>query len=193
LGASGTGKTTFALRYLLNSQARVVFLYDPIGEFSSRLKIPAATNGFGLNTSLLSGWVCFDPSELFPGQRQAGFDFFCEYAFAVSERFTGRKIFVVDEVQDYLAPQSIPQELADIAEKGRKRELEIVAMSQRPNEVNGAFINQATEIVCFGLGSVNDAKKLEGYGFNAEEIRALPDRAFIARTRRGGETRGVIP
>lgn len=193
IGSSGTGKTTFALRYLLNSKASAVFIFDPIGEFSGRLGIPAARNGFEIQTSLLTGWVCFDPSALFPGDDAEGFNFFCEYAYQVSERFPGRKIFVVDEVQSYMKPQSIPAELKELIEKGRKRELEILGMSQRPNEVNGALMNQATEIVSFALGSVNDGSALERQGFSAEELRGLPDRSFVARTRRGGELRGVIP
>jgi hypothetical protein len=192
LGSSGTGKSTFVTTYLLRSQFSCRFLFDPLGEWSQRLKLPLALSVLDLQTQMLSGWVCYDPSEMWGGSTQDGFEFFCDFVRLSAGRFEGRKVLVVDEIQDYLTTQSMPNSLALIVQAGRKWHLESVFTSQRLNQLNGALLNQATETVVFSLGSDNDLRRLEHQNFVADELAALPDLHFVSRTRRGGELRGVV-
>lgn len=192
LGSSGTGKSTFVTTYLIRSKFACRFLFDPMGEWSQRLKLPLATKVFDIQEQMMTGWVCYDPTEDWGADTQEGFRFFCDFVKLASTKFQGRKVFVVDEVQDYMTPQSMPGELGIIVQAGRKWELESVFTSQRINQLNGALLNQATEHVVFSLGSDNDLKRLEAYGFNSEELAVMPDLHFVARSRKRGELRGRV-
>lgn len=192
LGSSGTGKSTFVTTYLLRSEFACRFLFDPLGEWAQRLGLPLALSVLDIQTQMLSGWVCYDPSEMWGGSTQDGFEFFCEFVRLSCERFDGRKVLVVDEIQDYLTTQSMPRCLALLVQAGRKWGVESVFTSQRLNQLNGALLNQATETVVFSLGSDNDLRRLENQRFVAEELSVLPDLHFVSRTRRGGELRGKL-
>ena len=66
-GGSGTGKTTYALKFVAHAQAKTVFLFDAEGEFSQRLQVAPARTVYELDQAIASGWVCFDPHIMFPG------------------------------------------------------------------------------------------------------------------------------
>lgn len=192
-GLSGTGKSTFGLRWLVNDDFAVCFCFDPDGEFSQRLGIPAAEDPYALGVQLCQGFVIFDPHAMFPGRLSAGFGFFCDWAFAMSARIPGRKLLVVDEVWKYCTPKTIPEELAVVVQTGRKVGLALLVNTQRPNLLNGAILNEVSEMVCFRLQEGNALEKVSEYGFDPEELRALPDLHLIGRNLdTGGELRGRI-
>jgi hypothetical protein len=191
-GVGGSGKSTFALRYLVNAPLDVRFIFDPENEYSQRLQMPAATNGYELDLQLCQGWVLFDPHTLFAGRVTEAFAFFCDWAFTVSERLPGRKVLVVDEVWKYCTPQSIPPELATVCQTGRKRGLTLMVNTQLPNKLNGSILNEWSEFVCFRLGFEKAIAVAVERGFNAQQISSLPDLEFISRTDVGGELRGKI-
>src|SRR5437899_264938 len=101
-GVSGSGKSTFGLRYLVNADLSVRFLFDPdagefnpdLGEFADRLGLAPATDYFSLGKTLCQGWVAFDPHRQFTGRLQVGFEFFCEWAWEKSAQIPGNKIIV---------------------------------------------------------------------------------------------------
>lgn len=192
-GVSGTGKSTFAIQYLVNRDFTCRFIFDPDGEYSGRLKIPAATRPGPLEQSVLSRWCIFDPTEMFPGDNRAGFAAFCDYAWKLSARTSGgRFVLFVDEVQLYTHPSYVPKELSQIAEAGRKRGLELLIAGQRPNRIHGDLRAQWTEWVSFYMHERNSLEALEECGFSPDEVAALPDLHYIARSDKGGELRGVI-
>jgi hypothetical protein len=110
-GVSGSGKSTFALRYLVNAALDVRFIFDLGGEYASRLRIAPSVDYYSLVLSLGRGWVLFDPEILFPGRIEPAFAFFCDWVFAMSQRVSGRKLLVVDEAYRYQTNNSIPSEL----------------------------------------------------------------------------------
>ena len=175
-GRSGSGKSTFARRYLRNVRGVAArLLWDDQGEYARAFRLPVANSVEDLERDLPSGWVCFDPSTLFPGNPAAGFAFFCDWAFAVSGRGPGRKILLVDEVWRFCSPGWIPPELAAAVQTGRKWELETVFATQRPQRINESILGEVTEAVSFHLTGSNAAARMEDeYGFNAEEIGRLP-------------------
>lgn len=180
-GKSGSGKSTFALRYLLNAPGLAArFLFDPEGEFSQRLKVSAASEAKDLEADLATGWVLFDPHTMFPGDTGAAFRFFCEWAFTVSSRGRGRKVLLVDEVWKYCSPQSIPAELALCIQTGRKRGLDCMFATQRPNRLNGSILGEATEVVSFRLQEESALQAVERAGLSAAAVSALPPGAFLA-------------
>jgi len=156
-GVSGSGKSTFALRYLVNVQdVACRFLFDPDGEVSSRLRLPPAATAAELEADLDSGWVVFDPHAMFPGDLASAFRFFCEWSYTVAGRGQGRKILLVDEVWKYCSPLNIPQELALCIQTGRKRGLELV---DRYNDLKaqivevGGYSNPDWRAYCARIGA----------------------------------------
>ncbi len=193
-GKSGSGKSTFALRYLLNAPGMAVrLLFDPEGEFTQRLRLTAASEPRDLEADLGTGWVIFDPHTMFPGDTAAAFRFFCEWAFTVSSRGGGRKVLLVDEVWKYCSPQSIPAELALCIQTGRKRGLDVMFATQRPNRLNGSILGEATEVVSFRLQEESALTTVETLGLSAVEVSALPPGSFRAvNTDTGGTLAGKV-
>ena len=192
-GLSGTGKSTFALRYTINDDFAVRFFFDPDGEFCDRLNLDPAHDGFSLGVQLCRGWVVFDPHPMFPGRIEEAFRFFCEWAFEISGRVPGRKVLVVDEVWKYCTPSSIPPELSTVNQTGRKRGLGLLVNTQLPNKINGSILNEVSEMVCFRLQAKAALDKVAEYGFSPDQVKQLPDLCFIARNLdSGGELNGRI-
>ncbi|HVV00276.1 MAG TPA: hypothetical protein VHH88_02870 [Verrucomicrobiae bacterium] len=191
-GVSGSGKSTFALRYLLNAKLDARFVFDLGGEYASRLRMQAAKEPYDLAIALARGWVLFDPEVLFPGQIENGFAFFAEWAFTVSQTFPGRKLFIVDEAYRYQTTNGLPAELACCVFDGRKRGLDVMFNIQAPNKLNNTILNECTEFVSFRLQSGRATEIAGERGFNPEELTRLPDLHFISRSSSGGELRGRI-
>jgi len=201
-GVSGSGKSTFGLRLIANGDFSFVFCFDPepgqfnstLGEFADRLGVEAARDMYELGMALCNGIAIFDPHHVYPGQLAVAFDWFCEWTFDVCSRLPGRKILLVDEVWKYCSPHSIPLSLATIVQTGRKRGLGLLVNTQRPNRLNDAILNEVSEMVCFRLQGDNALDKVAAYGFDQEELKALPDLHLIGRNvASGGELRGAIP
>lgn len=191
-GVSGSGKSTFALRYLVNAVIDVRFIFDLGGEYSSRLRLPPAVDAYSLGLGLCRGWVLFDPERLFPGRIQQAFAFFCDWVFAVSQRIRGRKVLIVDESYRYQTNNAIPGELACCVFDGLKRGLDVMFNIQAPNKLNNTILNECTEFVAFRLQSGRATELCTEWGFNPEELSRLQDLQFISRTSSGGELRGRI-
>jgi len=193
-GVGQSGKSTFAFRYLINGDFTARFIFDPEGEAAQRLQLAPARDVYDLGLALCSsgGWVIFDPHTLFPGRVADGCAFFCEWTFEMASRLPGQKVLMVDEVWKFISSQKVPEELALCVQTGRKRGLGTVLNTQLPNKLHLALRNECSELVCFRL---QDSAVLEfpvERGFNAEELRALPDLHFISRAEQGGELRGQI-
>lgn len=202
-GVSGMGKSTFGLRYLVNADLAVRFLFDPdpgefnpqVGEFADRLQLEPARDLYELSLALCRGWVAFDPHTLFSGRLEEAFNFFCEWAWETSLRIPGEKVLVVDEIWAYQTPQGIPSELKTIVQSGRKRGLRLMVNIQEPNRLNGTILNGASEFVCFRLQSPAALDLVKRYyGFDPKEVGNLQPLQFVARhlDGGGGELRGRI-
>lgn len=184
-GGSGTGKTSFALRYLVNTNA-TRFIFDADGEFSGRLGLRAGETVAALNLQLGYAWILFDPSHLFPGQTAEALAFFADWTWAVAEKLPGRKILVVDELYRYSDSYRIPVELSTILENGRKRGVEFLTMCHRPNAVHGVVMNQLTEIVAFQLIDTNALDRLTAVGMNTDGIAGLARGQWLAQNLQSG-------
>lgn len=151
-GASGSGKTTFALRHMVRVKGVACqFIFDYKGEFAHRLGLPAASTAAELEAALATRWVIFNPHRMFPGQVEKAFLFFCVWVYKVCQRGPGRKILYTDEAWKYCDPYNLPIELATNIQTGRIHGLESWFLTQRPHRLNGAIRNEVTEFVCFRL------------------------------------------
>ena len=202
VGVSGSGKTTFALRYLVNAELSARFMFDPDpgefhpekGEFADRLRLEPARDPYELSLGLCRGWIPFDTHTLFPGRIEEAFNFFCEWAWEKSLQVPGHKILVVDEAWAYQTPHGIPAELQTIVQSGRKRGLHLMVLSQEPNRFHSSLLNGVSEFVCFRLQSPPALELVRKYyGFDPAEISGLAPMRFVARNcDSGGELRGTI-
>lgn len=190
-GVGQSGKSTFALRYLINGDFTCRFIFDVEGEAAKRLGLPLRGDA-DIFFALPTGWVLFDPHPMFPGRLDEAFAFFCDWTFEMCSRLPGQKILMVDEVWKYISTAKVPDELAVCVQTGRKRGLAMVFNTQLPNKLHLSLRNECSELVCFRL---QDSTVLEfpvERGFNSDELRALPDLHFISRSEQGGERRGQI-
>ena len=147
-----SGKSTFALRYLVGDRSLTCrFLFDPEGEFSTRLGLRAARSAQECELALDDGFVVFDPHTMFAGRLEEALEWFCTFAFDASSRMPGAKLLLLDEVWKYCTPGSIPMPLATCIQTGRKRGLGMAFATQRPNRLNESITNETTELVCFRL------------------------------------------
>jgi hypothetical protein len=188
-GASGSGKTTFALKVLANLPAKLRFVFDPEGEFSHRLGLPLCQTFAELDAAVSTGWVCFDPFGEFE-EPDEGLRFFCRWAFELCETLPGRKVLMIDELQEHIDGHKIPPELSSLVWRGRRRGLDSIFIGQSPNLLNNRVRLQLTEVVCFQL---TDERALEFpavFGFNVDELKTLPQFRYVCRTKRGAERRG---
>jgi hypothetical protein len=188
-GASGYGKTEFVLRYLRAARASYRFVFDPEGEFAHCLGTYGARNPVQIGEQITSGWCVYDPSEAYGGDFAAGFDFFCTFAFEASKHLRGRKLFVVDEVWRYTRTANLSPAAENLVFTGRRHELDFVVIGQLPNRVNAAVRDSLTEVVCFCLTDANALDFPAQYGFDPDEVRALPRFEWISRTKGGAEKR----
>lgn len=193
-GKSGSGKSTFALRYIVADDSLTCrFLFDPEGEFSVRLGIGAAKTAEDCELALDDGFVLFDPHTLFPGRLEEALEWFCTFAFDASSRMPGAKLLLLDEAWKYCSPGSIPVPLATCIQTGRKRGLGMAFCTQRPNRLNESVTNEVTELVCFRLQGVNALERVKELGADIAEVSALPMGSFVSvNVDSGAELRGRL-
>ena len=194
-GNSGSGKSTFVIRYLLNGKFSARFIFDPRGEYAVRFKRRAVALPSELTASLQTGYTIFDPHPKFPGDENRAFENFCEWSHHMAGKILGRKIFFVDEVWKHCSPNKIPLALARIVQDGRKNGITLITSTQRPNRINEAILNECNELVSFRLRGRNALNILTAYDeeFPVDELPQLTPLHFIARNLdTGGELRGVI-
>jgi hypothetical protein len=178
---SRMGKTTFLLRYLV-ADSRIVcrFIFDPLGLMAGTLGLVTAETLEELECAVADGWVCFEPSALFPGQPGAALEWFTRWSYDRAKALPGRKALLVDEVWKYQSAQRIPQALAEWVQDGAKWGMECLFATQVPNKLNSAIVGQLTELVCFKLQEKNALAVVEGLGLEKERVQCLAPGQFVA-------------
>ena len=182
-GVSGSGKTTFALRYLVarpDFTARFLF-QEPKRDFTERLKLPDAETLGELEMSLDDGFTIFHPGTMFAGDWKRALEWFTEWSYAIAAQMPGRKVLLVDEMWKYCSPNSIPTGLMKWVNDGRSYGCETVICTTQPNRVNETLLNGATEAVCFRLQGRNALASVEALGMDPEELANLSPGRFVAR------------
>ena len=196
VGKGGSGKTTFALRYLVSdTDLTCRFIFDPRGDISERLRIPPAELEPELELALEDRFVIFDPALMFPGNHQAGLEYFCNWVNLKCQRMPGRKVLMIDEVWKYCSPNSLCLPLGVAVLDGRKFGLETMFVAQQPNRLNESILAQVTELVAFHLQGENGLakfKKLVAVEVPLEEIQSLPMGSYVAVSESGGVLRGRV-
>lgn len=200
----GSGKTTFGLLFLLNSPAACNFIFDwndRIGPRLSGKTIPGSQYPFRvayteneIEAAINTRWVIFNPKRMFEG---AMFDrktatqalrYFAKKAREVSKRGPGKKSFYVPELWMFSTEDSIPPELALLAQDGRQDEVRLIVDTQRPELTNASVTGQCTELVCFRLDEPDALRAVSKLGMPLDKVRNLPLGTFISLNRLNRQT-----
>jgi hypothetical protein len=215
-GRSESGKTTFCYRYLVNAAtlqdanpdpAVCIFVFDWKLEAERRLGIPAVTTEHGCEAALAERVVIFNPHIMFPGtdymrnaegdrvlndEKQA-FRWFCQWAFAASQRGPGRKIIYLDELRQFASKFYVPPELNRIARLGRAENLELLTSTQCPRDYHADLRSNVTEWVCFNTTEPGELDAVRPYFPGVDTAAQLPKGSFISYNRNSGaELRGKL-
>lgn len=203
-GRTGSGKTIFVRRLCLNADGvacRFVFDWNDRFTFDwngDKLNLPTCNDTASLNRALASRWVIYNPSREFPGaafDRKTGVEAlkrFCRYVRQAAKSGPGRKLVCVAEMWMFCTEDSIPPELALLAQDGRSDGVEFVFDTQRPEKLNPSIVGAATEKVAFRLDEKQALRAMAEQGHNAEQVRTLPLGSFVSRTIRGAVVCGKV-
>jgi len=193
VGMTGSGKTTFALRYLLNAPAACRFIFDDLGRAATRLRIRPACTALEIEQALATRWVVFNPHRMFPGDTKNAFRWFCRWVYDASRRGPGKKLLLVDEVWQWQDNMQLPRELALCAQTGREENLELVCATQLPHKVNAAITGQSTELVAFRVCEPLALARVAELGADRAEVSGLPLGSFVSWNRlSGGKLAGKV-
>lgn len=193
VGVSGTGKSTLYTQKILASKARWKFVYEPdeVGGFAAEAKLPIAHTDKELAAHLKArGIVVFNSDRMFPGDRAAGFEYFCRWVYNVSMALPGLKLFCADEIQDYTPrpKESLSKTITLLMDHSRKFRLDSIYISNGPEEMHPGLRRQFCELIAFPHFEPNCLDWLEKRGISREEIAQLRPRGhFIVRNMFTGE------
>ena len=197
-GMTGCGKTTFVNRLLLNDEAAACrFIFDDLNRMWPRLKLPPCYSAEALENSLATRWSAFTPQKMLPlfaGDGKKAFRWWCKWVFAAASRGPVKKIVCVPEVWRHCNPDSIPPELALLAQAGRELGIELVLDTQRPELLNGSLTGACTEIVVMrmmnpdGVRALNKILLGAGIVADADKLCQQPPGSFVGFNRISGSS-----
>lgn len=193
-GNSGSGKTTYAERYIIGSHHPRVFLFDHQGEFTERLHLPPVLSFDRIRPRAeTERLVCYDYSQEHPGRLEECFDGFCDEVFDISryhlEPMKFDCLMVCDEVQKCSSNANCPKPLKNILQTGRRFGVDSCCITQQPNRIHNEQREQVTELVLFNLMDENSLKFVAQMGKNTEEVQALKPLEYKWYNLRTGEER----
>lgn len=176
-GCSGSGKSTYWTRYVLNCWHDKIFIFDHEAEYCFRNALEPC---YEITEDIVKNnrYVIYDPSEQFPGATQSGFNYFAELVFEVAKTLPGTKLFATDELQKIVDVHTVTYELALLIETGRRYGVDTAFVTQQPNLIHNRLRNQLTELVTFRHLDERAIKFLMELGFDPETILLLQDLEF---------------
>jgi hypothetical protein len=186
VGKSGSGKTTYELRYVRNSGHATVFIFDHKQEFEEREGIPASISIDECTERLTKGekFISYHYAHEFPGDAENAFQFFCEWVYEICKalRDDGKeRLFACDEVNRFTGTGDMGWAFRQLIEDGRLQGLDFVGTSHAANQIHNRLRLQLSEIVALRTLDPRPLAFLQENGFPVEEIKALPTGAFIAK------------
>jgi hypothetical protein len=205
IAPTGGGKTVFVRRLCWNAPdvaARFVFdwndrfTYDWTG---AKLPLRSCYSYTDLNNALPSRWGIYDPKREFPGAAYdrkigvAALKHFCRYVRAVSKGGPGQKLVCIAELWNFCNEDSIPAELAMLAQDGRSDNVRFVFDTQRPELLNPSIVGAAYEVVCFRHHESNALKAIgKMMGHDPRSVASQAKGEFVSRTLDGGRISGKL-
>lgn len=103
----------------------------------------------------------------------------------------GDMVFVVEEIDRFSDSTHLPIEFANIVQRGRHRDITLIAISQRPYRVNRTLSSQVKELYTFQQSEPRDIDFISEFiGQNLEAVRNLPLYNYLHWTSDGKVVQG---
>lgn len=183
IGQGSSGKTSFALRYLINVPWSCAFVFDLQGQFARRLGVKWCGTAAECDAALASGVVCLNPYRMWDANdTDTAFNWFADWAFQVSQTGPGRKILVADDSWEFSAARVLTPELARVVKLGRFYHLEFFGVTHRPMEYNVNVRSLVTEWIVFN-SLPDDLEAVKTYWPGVMAATTLPKFEFISYNR----------
>ena len=97
----------------------------------------------------------------------------CSYYF-------GNLQLVIEEVQLYSGPHTMPHWLKQCLLTGRHQNISLIFTTQRPGELNKTIVSQCSHIFCGTINEGNDLKYVASFlNQDAQRLVQLPERQFL--------------
>lgn len=193
---SGSGKSTLWLSMMRESKARYKIVFDADYEVHRKLGWPLASDVKTMERYMSARQpFCFDPFPMF-GDRREGFAFFAKWSWAVCKAINGTKLVCIDEVSKVqrVGLYGVPQDFLEMADAGRKEEIDMLICSHSPAQVNRDVRMHMSEIICLRHNDPPQLAALAENGFNPDEVAALPyPGGFIRRNLLTGQVTTHAP
>lgn len=181
-GASGLGKTTRLCRMTEDREPRHIFAFDFKGQLAESL------GGHWLHQRAQLGWALAHGGAFYSGRdfgddTAAAFDAFCHAAYALSRALPGRKVLLVDELQNYVQTHAsgLPAGLALVIKEGRHFNLGFGFTCQTLNEIHNAARAQLTTVCAFRHQGERATKFLLEIGFDDRDLVSLERGQYLEK------------
>jgi hypothetical protein len=194
IGASGTGKSLYALERLRDRGARPALIWSPLELTDNYAK---KTGGDLVRTipGLVAGIKQRRPVLVFVPSGNAKkiaaqFDLFCRAVW-----HTPKCVALIEELSRVTTPGWAPQAWQNLSTAGRHQGLTVIATAQRPAQIDKDFLGNCTEIRAFRVNYENDARAIASVMRDKPEtFLELPDLHYIhRRIRERANVAGVQP
>jgi len=170
LGKRGSGKSFFVKHQLKSANRFLVF--DTLGEYDGGVIIQDINQlieywGKNLNKNFRIVYQPLQPDDEFPA--------ICDLVWAC-----GNMVFVVEEIDRFCDSTHLSGEFANIVQRGRHKDITLVAISQRPYRVNRTLSSQVKELYTFQQSEPRDIDFLSEFiGQDVDRVRELPLYSFL--------------
>lgn len=198
IGRSRSGNGVWIKRYLLAKVRGPILVWSPLeisrpDDYAGEIKGERVYTIQELTKALAAGKtrLVFVPSPD-DAERDAQFDRFCRIL--ENPGFT-RWTVVVEELTRVTKPHKAPTAWKNLTTgDAHSRELTLVGVAQRPAQVDKDFLGNCTEIHCYAVSNVADAKVMADVLFvDKDRILGLEKFHYIHRDAEKGKiTEGVV-
>jgi hypothetical protein len=175
VGKSGSGKGVYIKRELLSEakiRGRVVIVFSPLEQTDNYAKIikGQVVRSMGEFVKAIESGktrIVYHPNETDDIKKQ--FDKFCRAVWSI-----GNCVLLVEELSRVTMASWAPIAWKNICTAGRHQGIEIIGVCQRPAQVDKEFLGNATEIRCYKVGFMADAKAMADVLFmKPDDVLAL--------------------
>lgn len=170
LGKRGSGKSFLVKQYVKTFDRYLVF--DTLGEYTEGIIFTDIGElhefwGKNLDKKFKLIYQPLQPEEEFPA--------ICNMAWACENL-----VFIVEEVDRFSDSFHLSYEFANIVQRGRHRNITLIAISQRPYRVNRTLSSQVKELYTFQQSEPRDIAFLSEFiGQDVEKVRNLPQYNYL--------------
>lgn len=178
-GATGTGKTTLALRlireWITSGKYDYIFVFDFERQWAKRLGVEATDRiDYAVASIGQSGGVCFDPTRIWNGNIHKAFAWFCEWYWNFCGAFPGDKLLIADDISDYLPKDDyLNHPMSKLMGAVRRRGGDIMALWRMSTEVSATFRGNFSEYYAFQQPDADCAKNISRLGIPLHGLQQL--------------------